>query len=317
MKGSTTSRIETSNVSLPGRRLKQTGIDRFFARAICSQRADVSGEAKEESGLSSVASNDVIDNIYETSAQSIKTSSCCRSSKTMSSDQSDYSDKQCRDEVNEEERSSTGSNKDSSNGESDNEKAGKSKKLLKKRERNNKRGKKRSVHRQGSSSIRSPEATERMAPVTSTPVKIKCLNIKAKRRESKRGKFVKKRSIQVAKKILEEAAMIDLSSSTDMNENLPGGSEECNAEFESMSSGVRSEIMRMMSDISVNNQSNGLESSQDPQVEEVILGLITPDETYNNPFQVAENIRRELVRQAEESGRRALEWNLNTFDTVG
>ena len=87
-----------------------------------------------------------------------------------------------------------------------------------------------------------------------------------------------------------------------MNEN--------HAEFESMSSGVRSEIMRMLSDISVNNQNDGLKSLQDPQVEDVILGLVTPDEIFNNPFQVAENIRRELVRQAEETGRRVLEWNL-------
>ena len=104
-------------------------------------------------------------------------------------------DKQYGDEE-KEIRSTTGSNKDPSNEESGGRdvKTGKSKKLLKKRERNNKRSKRRSLNRKGNS-FRSSEAKEESAPVTSTPVETKCLKIMEKKRESKRGKFMKKRSI--------------------------------------------------------------------------------------------------------------------------
>ena len=44
---------------------------------------------------------------------------------------------------------------------------------------------------------------------------------------------------------------------------------------------------------------NELNSSQDPDMVDVIMGLITKDEEFNNPFQVVENIKREMVRQAE------------------
>ena len=42
-----------------------------------------------------------------------------------------------------------------------------------------------------------------------------------------------------------------------------------------------------------------LNSSQDPDMVDVKMGLITQDEKFNNPFQVVENIKREMVRQAE------------------
>ena len=47
------------------------------------------------------------------------------------------------------------------------------------------------------------------------------------------------------------------------------------------------------------------------------MGLITQDEEFNNPFQVVENIKREMVRHAEVSGVRAMDWSLNSFDQVG
>ena len=62
---------------------------------------------------------------------------------------------------------------------------------------------------------------------------------------------------------------------------------------------------------------NELNSSQDPDMVDVIMGLITQDEEFNNPFQVVENIKREMVRQAEVSGGRAMDWSLNSFDQVG
>ena len=47
------------------------------------------------------------------------------------------------------------------------------------------------------------------------------------------------------------------------------------------------------------------------------MGLVTNEEEFNNPFQVADSIRNEMIRQAEETGRRALDWDLASFDKVG
>ena len=67
----------------------------------------------------------------------------------------------------------------------------------------------------------------------------------------------------------------------------------------------------------VNLGENELNSSQDPDMVDVIMGLITQDEELNNPFRVVENIKREMVRQAEVLGGRAMDWSLNSFDQVG
>ena len=37
----------------------------------------------------------------------------------------------------------------------------------------------------------------------------------------------------------------------------------------------------------------------------------------STPFQLIEKIRRELVRRAEVTGNRAMEWNMTSFDNVG
>ena len=60
-----------------------------------------------------------------------------------------------------------------------------------------------------------------------------------------------------------------------------------------------------------------MNTSEDPVAKDVIMGLITSGERVNHPFQVIENIRREMIRQAEEAGRRVLEWRLGSFDNVG
>ena len=60
-----------------------------------------------------------------------------------------------------------------------------------------------------------------------------------------------------------------------------------------------------------------MHSSQDPVTEDVILGMITGEDEFNNPFQVTDNIREGMIRQAEQAGRRALDWELSSFDRVG
>ena len=45
--------------------------------------------------------------------------------------------------------------------------------------------------------------------------------------------------------------------------------------------------------------------------------MVGRNEEFNNPFQVADSIRLEMIRQAEETGRRALDWRLSSFDEIG
>ena len=52
-------------------------------------------------------------------------------------------------------------------------------------------------------------------------------------------------------------------------------------------------------------------------LEDFILGLVAGEERFNNPFQVSDNIRREMIRQAEVSGSRALDWRLSSFNEIG
>ena len=74
-------------------------------------------------------------------------------------------------------------------------------------------------------------------------------------------------------------------------------------EFDSLSSSVNEQLRRMLANLGENE----LNSSQDPDMVDVIMGLITQDEEFNNPFQVVENIKREMVRQAEVSGGKAMD----------
>ena len=49
----------------------------------------------------------------------------------------------------------------------------------------------------------------------------------------------------------------------------------------------------MLSDLNVND-SAPMHSSQDSIIENVIVGLIPEENNFNNPFQVADNIRGEM-----------------------
>ena len=41
------------------------------------------------------------------------------------------------------------------------------------------------------------------------------------------------------------------------------------------------------------------------------------DKSYNNPFQLSDEIRKEIIRRSEETGARALNWSLSSFDKIG
>ena len=61
----------------------------------------------------------------------------------------------------------------------------------------------------------------------------------------------------------------------------------------------------MLSDINNQNDEHGM---KDPVLEDVLLVLVTRNEEFNKPFQVANSIRSEKMRQAKATGRRAMEW---------
>ena len=99
----------------------------------------------------------------------------------------------------------------------------KKKKLLKRKERNNKKRcelRNENVSNDpvpGTSKDVSNEVVKNIR--TSTPVKIKGLKVKQKKLRSKRGRFVERRSLQLARRRLEECAEVSLSPSTDSVES--------------------------------------------------------------------------------------------------
>ena len=80
---------------------------------------------------------------------------------------------------------------------------------------------------------------------TSKPIKVKGLKVKAMKRDakklSKRGSFVRRRRLQLADKVLEEAAKICLSPSSEHGDNTNAGSDRL-PEFESTLSSIREEL---------------------------------------------------------------------------
>ena len=115
-------------------------------------------------------------------------------------------------------------------------------------------------------------------------------------RRCKRGQFIKRRSLQVAERKLREAAEVSLGPSSFESGagNNNGEAEQTINEFDSLSSVTRGELSRMLLELNV----PGLNSSEDPNMEDVILDWVTRDVNFNNPFQVEESIRQEIVRQA-------------------
>ena len=97
---------------------------------------------------------------------------------------------------------------------------------------------------------------------------------------------------------------------------------DTNLSFDSLSPGFNDHLRKFLEKYDCPATSpNGTEtqwgSSSDPSIEGAILGLVDPDSSYNNPFQLTDEIRKEVVRRTASSGERALDWSLNSFDMVG
>ena len=61
----------------------------------------------------------------------------------------------------------------------------------------------------------------------------------------------------------------------------------------------------------------GWSDTSDPLMEQVIINLTDRSSMFSNPFQLTEHIRETLIRQAEQSGARAISWSLSDFDKIG
>ena len=95
-----------------------------------------------------------------------------------------------------------------------------------------------------------------------------------------------------------------------------------NLSFDSLSPGFNDHLRKFLEKYDCPATSpNGTEtqwgSSSDSSIEGAIVGLVDPESSYNNPFQLTDEITREVVRRTASSGERALDWSLNSFDMVG
>ena len=177
----------------------------------------------------------------------------------------------------------------------------------------------------------------RMKKLTSTPVKNR------DRRKSfgtfepkkkKKGLFIKRAQKDRLRRRLDEGAQVELSTTgsdldsvvsdgkADMNNQGNCGGSSVN-DFESISSSLADQIVSMLNAVTQDNESenegasSGWGDSSDPSMDGFIIGL-TGDETYyQNPFQLTDEIRKEVVRRSEGTGVRAINWSLSSFDRIG
>ena len=102
---------------------------------------------------------------------------------------------------------------------------------------------------------------------------------------------------------------------------LPSEEDEYVAQFESFSSSLNEQILKVLEswDSSPEKDEESLQrgESSDPSMEGFIISMAAPAKMYQNPFQLSDNIRTELVRRSERTADRALSWSLNSFDKVG
>ena len=92
--------------------------------------------------------------------------------------------------------------------------------------------------------------------------------------------------------------------------------QEC-PQFDTLTSSIEEELRAILSDIDSNSDPEWPDLS-DPDLESAIIDLIGPlKEKISTPFQLTDKIKRELIRRAEQTGGRALDWSMNTFNKVG
>ena len=170
------------------------------------------------------------------------------------------------------------------------------------------------------------EATRTHKKKTSTPkkkLKLKVGGAPKRRKQERKVPSLVPKVLEEAKKKLDSGRFVSLSpdSSFDVSEAVVNEDDEGEAreplEFESLDSSVLSELHVILNDLNSPQVSPDWDSS-DPDVTRLLLGLMgETGEKISNPFDLAENVRRELVARAERAGTRALSWDFSHFDKVG
>ena len=129
-------------------------------------------------------------------------------------------------------------------------------------------------------------------------------------------------SLELIKKKLDEGLMVELSSSSDDGElddqpqQLATRNEELPS-FESITSSIEAEMREILSELDNSSEPDWPDLS-DPDLEGAIINLMGPREgKLCTPFQLTDKIKRELVRRAKQTGVRALDWTMSTFNKVG
>ena len=102
------------------------------------------------------------------------------------------------------------------------------------------------------------------------------------------------------------------------NERVPEENHEWKMpEFESLDFSTLNELQIILDEMSSEPESQGWDGS-DPDITGLLVGLVGEEGArFSNPFELAENVKRELISRAENAGSRALLWNLSHYDRIG
>ena len=189
---------------------------------------------------------------------------------------------------------------------------------------------------------RDGRATKPKSCKTSTPLN-KPLKEAKKGRKKKIGKYVKKAAKDRLRKKLSEASGVSLSSTgseLDSRESTPntgGAVEDVSVKtkstlssgqgFSSINSSFREDLVSFLETFDYNgsagsrsntsNENRQWDESSIPSIEDFLIGLTDNEKLYQNPFQLTDDVMREVSRRTEEAGSRAMNWSLRSFDRLG
>ena len=90
-----------------------------------------------------------------------------------------------------------------------------------------------------------------------------------------------------------------------------------------MNSSLRENLLSFLETFDRKSSNNTSEESASwndssiPSLEDFIIGLADKDKSYQNPFQLTDDVKNEIMRQTEATGSRAMNWSMGSFDRMG